>query len=277
MEWSRDTPWRQGHILSIETCQALGLSHATHSDDMLVMVISHDCDLACESNVEPTVEVIVGRRLSAPEGNATHAKSVRTLHLEMERQGQVWIELLSVQRSFLQKSALADALPNADYFLSPRNLAILQQWLAIRYRRSAFPNEFERRLRGVRLHEKIAEATKAHQDNIVGVFFDLDQGKQIERSGQDDAYALGIFVMYYGAGPDPDGASTAAEKVAAAIEKSFKAKLFDEDKGWKDIELLWVDPIADTAIRYADAMLLKRWLLDYMSLRAEPQQSLPDK
>ena len=68
--WTRDTPWRQGHVLTAEAIQALGLSHPETPDSTCVVVISHDCDLANDAlQIEPDVEVIVGRHLPKGDGN----------------------------------------------------------------------------------------------------------------------------------------------------------------------------------------------------------------
>ena len=44
-QWSRKTPWRQGHVLCAKARAATGLSHAD-ADATCVVVISHDCDVA---------------------------------------------------------------------------------------------------------------------------------------------------------------------------------------------------------------------------------------
>ncbi len=64
--WSRRIGWRQGHILPEEAVSALRLGSDA---DTLVMVVSHDCDLANTNlDIEPFVEVITGTRLPAQDG-----------------------------------------------------------------------------------------------------------------------------------------------------------------------------------------------------------------
>ena len=41
-------------------------------------------------------------------------------------------------------------------------------------------------------------------------------------------------------------------------------------KGWKWIELLGCEPISDEAMTYAMSAQLKKWNMDYLSLRADP-------
>lgn len=146
-------------------------------------------------------------------------------------------------------------------------------WLASRYRRSAFADEFERRLtaKEFKLHEKIAKGVKPHGELIVGVFFDVDGGKEIIRHGADDTYTLDITILH-AADPDFDEAEKAAQTVAAAIEKVFKERLFDPTNKWQHIELRTCEPISESVLTYQLFKQLKRWKLDYISLAADPQQ-----
>ncbi|QAZ41493.1 hypothetical protein C1M51_12910 [Methylibium sp. Pch-M] len=145
-------------------------------------------------------------------------------------------------------------------------------WLASRYRRSAFPDEFERRLiKELKLHEKIAKAVKPHGDLIAGVFFDVDDGAEITRDGPGDTYTLDITILH-SAVPNFETAEKAADTAAKAIEKAFKDKLFDPTKTWRYIELRSCDPVSESVLTYQHFKQLKRWRLEHISLAAEPQQ-----
>jgi hypothetical protein len=87
--------------------------------------------------------------------------------------------------------------------------------LARRYRRSAFPDEFERRLtKQTKQADKIAKALKPHGALIVGIFFDVDDGHEVTRNGPDDTYTLGLLILH-AAEPDFDAAEMAAEQAGA--------------------------------------------------------------
>ena len=45
-EWARETPWRQGHLLNSDAIGALGFHHSGLQDRILVVIATHDCDLA---------------------------------------------------------------------------------------------------------------------------------------------------------------------------------------------------------------------------------------
>lgn len=272
-EWNRDTPWRQGHLLGKDAIEALGLHHAAALDQTLVIVASHDCDLAQAPEGEPVVEVVVGCLVADRDGNCTHAKNARKLHVEFAGAAVFWTEFEATAKVYVDKLALSEFIPRSDAHLSQENHAIFQMWLASRYRRSAFPDEFERRLtaKEFKLHEKIAKAVKPHGELIVGVFFDVDEGAEVTREGPDDTYTLDITILH-SADPDFEAAEKGAETVAKAIEKAFKDKLFDPTKTWQHIELRSCDLVSESVLTYQQFKQLKRWRLEHISLAAEPMQ-----
>lgn len=79
---ARATQWRQGLVVPSDSAVALQLFGTLEASTKRAVVISHDCDLAQESEIEPkVVEVIVGTRVAEANGNFTHAKTARRLHL----------------------------------------------------------------------------------------------------------------------------------------------------------------------------------------------------
>lgn len=271
-EWTRNTPWRQGHLLTKEAVTATGLNHPAYPDDTVVIVASHDCDLAQLPDKEPQVEVVVGRRISALDGNNTHAKSSRTLHLGFEGEKTLLAEFIIIGKQSIPKNALVDFSPETSTRLSPPNLSTFQQWLASRYRRSAFPDEFEHRMKQTGLADKITKAIRPHGSVITAVFFDVDEGREVARTGPDDVYMLDIYLLH-ATEPDFRDAESSANKAKEAIESSFKTKLFDiSSYCWKSIELRYIDVISEYAMTYSQSKLLKKWRLDHISLGADPQQ-----
>ena len=272
-EWNRDTPWRQGHLLDKDAIEALGLHHAVAPDKTLVIIASHDCDLAQAPEGEPAVEVVVGRLVTDKDGNCTHAKNARKLHVEFAGAAFIGAEFEATAKVSIDKRALNDFVPRPEAHLSPENHAIFQMWLASRYRRSAFPEEFERRLtlKDFKLHEKIAKAVKPHGELIVGIFFDVDEGAEVTRNSPDDTYTLDITILHL-ADPDFDAAEKAAETAAKAIEQAFRDKLLDPTKTWQHIELRSCEPVSESVLTYQQFKQLKRWRLEHISLAAEPQQ-----
>lgn len=272
-EWRRDTSWRQGHLLTDDAVKALGLIHAEHPEDTVVVVASHDCDLAQLTDREPEVEVIVGFRIQVINGNNTHAKSARTLHITFEDDAPLSAEFVATEKICVRKDVLINYTPEANKRLSTESLAVFQIWLASRYRRSAFPDDFEQILHDSKLDEKIANAVKKHGEILTAVFFDVDEGRE-EKKKPGDVFTLDIYLLHADE-PDFFAAEDAAKKAQDAIDRAFKTKLFDKESGvWQNIELRTIEVISENALTYQQSKMLKKWRLDHLSLRAEPQQAI---
>lgn len=271
VEWARDTPWRQGHVLPADAAIALGITSREQLNDMVAVVVTHDCDLAQSSDIEPDIEIIVGRRLTAVDGNYSHAKNARRLHLPFSAGTErLAAELPANGKRRIEKSVLAAFTPLLSVQIDPSERTILQRWLAARYRRPAFPDEFDRRLGETGLRDRLDKILKTHGAWISAVFFDVDSGLDVTRSGQNDTYAVGIYLLY-STEVDPDAADKAANAAATAIRKAFLEKCFSSKEGmWRHIELVECEAIADRAMTVHEAEHLRRWSADHVSLRAGP-------
>ena len=169
VDWNRDTPWRQGQVITNESSLALGVVRPEDAGAALAVVISHDCDLAQSPETEPVVEIIVARRVKAADGNFTHGKNSRRLHLECTIDGaESYLDMRAQGKREIKKSALAGHSPAANVVVKPEDRSILQRWLAARYRRAGLPDEFERRLLGDRHHRLLQFGLRpqTHQPNL---------------------------------------------------------------------------------------------------------------
>lgn len=270
------TDWRQGHVLHPEVAASLGLLWTESPEETVVVMVTHDCDISAAPEREPDVELIVGRRIGAP-GADTNAKTARRLHIVFHGlDGDVAVELLAANKTRLPKHAVLGTAARADLALSPESLATLQHWLAARYRRAAFADQFEERLKAKpgQLDRKIAKTLAAASIHVLAIFFDVDEGVEVVRTEPDDPYQLRITLLYDSTKDEP-AAFAAAEKAANAIADAFEHAFFDGAK-WTQIQLLSCDAVSDSVMTVAESRLLKRWRLDHMSLADEPQQPMLD-
>lgn len=275
-QWTRDTTWRQGHVLPAEAVQALGLLHPSVPDATCVVVVSHDCDLAnADLAVEPDVEVIVGCHPAKPDGNFQWAKTPRTLHLEITTAGTpVLVELVATSKRAVSKTALAAFSQDAAYSLSGQGLAVLRSWMAVRYNRAAFPDPFVKRMAKFKVDKALAKLVEPQGALVSAIFFDVDGGRELDRS-DDSPYELSV-VLAYAPGADPDKAADAVEARETAVEKLFVEKHFDKATGqWKDIALKSCLSISEDDLPVSKAKLLMQWRLEYMTLRADEPQPAP--
>ena len=261
MTWQTNTPWRQGHILTPEA--------VADNEPPIAVVISHDCDLAQDVAQEPAVEIIIGRVVPQLEGNFSFGKSARTLHLNVAIGSEVHaVELTSAAKSQVAKDDLGRFTPLNQPGMSPSGRRVLQRWLASRYRRCAFADEFESRLTRLKLREAIVKVLKKHGQPISAIYFDVDEGEEVSRSGPLDTYQLAIYLLY-DTELDASAAEGVAKEAAAAITKIFQTTCFTSGR-WRGIELLECEAISDEAMSVRLADSLARWSVDHMSLRTDP-------
>lgn len=281
VRWERTTPWRQGSLLSAASVAALGLNDGCSPEEVAVVVISHDCDLAQPAEAEPNVEIIVGRFVAGKvDGNFSHCKNPRRLHVECTGGRQACALNLEAgcKRGIAKESTddtpgLAEHVPCENHRLATRERRLMQRWLAARYLRTAFPDEFDRRLhKCTGVAERLGKAFKETGKFVVAVFFDVDAGQELVRQGEDDPYELHVTLLY-STSEDPDAAQAAATSAAQQVREIFERGCFARDQGsWRWIELLGVDVISDQALSYADSVELTKWNADHVSLKAEPEQ-----
>ena len=271
--WTRETPWRQGHILTGEAAQALGLVNTTSPDCTCVVVISHDCDLANDQQIEPDVEVIVGRIVSKGDGNYFWAKAPRTLHVDVELNGAPGIvELVATAKKLIPKNDLARFVPDATYSIPSKSLSALRSWLGIRYNRTAFPDPFNDRLSQTKLDKRLARLIEPAGNLLSAIYFSVDGGKEIDHS-DGSAYDLKI-VIAYPPGDDPEQTADKVEQLEAAIDALFTEKLYNSASGkWLGIALTACMSISEDDLPVSQARLLSQWRLEYMTLKADEEQT----
>jgi len=271
--WTRETSWRQGHVLPHEAIQALGLIHPDAPEATCVVVASHDCDLANDNlHVEPDVEVIIGCHPNRVNGNYFWAKAPRTLHLEVLHKGvPATIELTATVKRLVPKIKLAQFPPNTAYSLSGKSLSILRSWLAIRYNRGAFPDPFVRRLSQCKVDKGLARLIEPLGQYLSAVYFDVDGGKELDRT-DGSAYELKI-VLVYAPGDNPEKTADEVEALEGSIADMFAARHFDSATStWNGIALRSCMSVSEDDLTVSSARLLTQWRLEYMTLKADDEQ-----
>ncbi len=271
--WTRDTPWRQGHVLTAEAIQALGLSHPETPESTCVVVISHDCDLANDAlQIEPDVEVIVGRQLPQGDGNYFWARAPRTLHVDVLRADTpAVVELIATAKALVPKNALAAFAPDTAYSFPGKSLSALRSWLGVRYNRAAFPDPFVDRLSQFKVDKRLQKIIEPLGNLLSAVYFDVDGSQEVDHS-DGSPYDLKI-VLAYPPGDDPENTADEVEKLEAAIEDLFFKKHFDQATGkWNGIALKGCMSISEDDLTVSKARLLTQWRLEYMTLKADEEQ-----
>lgn len=267
-EWSRETPWRQCHFLPPGFAHAAGL---ISNDNEVVVLVSHSCDIAQLPDAEPEIEIIKGYIITKADGNSTHGKNARILHIEAKQNGQdILIEFRANEKQRIQKDMLLNCAPDPDHYFGQSQQRTFQQWLAARYRRSAFPTEFDARLTNTKLGEKIKRKLAAYESTIRAIYVDIDKGVEIRRPA-NEPYELKIFLVY-DVEEDPDAAKAAAEKLCKELQDEFQKLCFKDGK-WENFELVQCITISAAVFSVRMTYMLQRWTLDYLSLRSDSELS----
>jgi len=265
---ARDTDWRQGDLLTREAAAALGLVAAV-DEERRVIVITHDCDLPHES--ELCVEVIVAEMVVKEDPQLSYAKNPRRLHLAYEgiNTAPLILELQHGDRHSVPKADFAErAVKDHSLALPVDAKRVLKQWLAARYGRPAFPNEFEKRLRKGKVERKIAKILEPDAKYLVGLFFDLGEQRGTE-AVEGEPYALSVSVVY-DANEGGADARRAAERVATQLRELFE-NIYGKPDVATEIALDACEAVADTYLTLADLRRMDQWRLEYVSLRDDDQ------
>ena len=182
----------------------------------------------------------------------------------------IWIDISAIGKITHPKNSLLQHDPDSDARLSYEELVILQRWLVARYQRSAFADEFNRRLRSTGVESGLKAISAKFGKYLRAVFFDVDEGRENERNGDKDAYDL-VVTLLYDTDNDPEMAEAKAEEARQAIEKFFSEKC-RQGWVWENIELRSCEVMADRALSFRDAQSFKEWRSEHVSLKARPAQ-----
>jgi hypothetical protein len=270
VEWQRSTPWRQGSILNrgLLSSNEWSLADSSQGTDIAV-VVSHDCDIAANPASEPRIEVIPVAFLPSENGSLTHAKDPRRLHLKVIHRSTgepSFVEFKATDKTQIPKEQFAGLLPSEEYVLAPKALEILRRWLAARYRRHAFSDEFERRFQ--KIEQKFKEILRQSSDHLRAILFDVDEDMGADSTGSSTPYVLDIYLVYTGENASEESLKV-AQSIKTKIERAFQSK-YKRTGEWIEIELRNCDVVSDHALTYKQYLDLAEWRLEGLSLRSDP-------
>ena len=263
MVWNRDTAWKQFSILSRDNLEKLGCKSSLQ-DNSIGIVVSHSCDIANSSEVEPYIEVVIGTLLTdSSNGSFTHGKNNRKLHLTLDHnsKGYQTLELIITTKFYIAKESILelDIQPDDCIGLKSNTYRTILRWLTIRYDRAAFPDSFNALMgKKYKLHDKIKKIlTKESTDEIRGL---LLKYKESEKSANVFHYDLAILVLY-DTSKDPTAAEKIAKIVCSKITEKFEAIPVQTqvDDNQDSIHLKYAIAIADSSLTYQQYETLIRW------------------
>lgn len=255
--------WRQGDIFTYRSPEGNSFNG---------IIASHDCDI-CAADMEPHIEAMSLEHREEADGNLTLGKNVRRLHcapLLPDGSREVIEISMHSKRAIAKEDFFANATKE-PHELDATEIGVFRRWLASRYSRPAFPDAFEALL-SQKLREKIDKLSKRDGTCIQGIYFNLDEGRMVERT-PDDLYQLAIWVAY-----DPSRLQDEdlPDRFASRLEQIFTGEFFvEKNDSWSGIQLTGCSAISIRQFPVALANGMKSWRVDHRSHTGEDNAGLP--
>ena len=260
----KELGWRQGSILPPALVTAI--SADCNPDEEVYIVASHDCDVTSANfESEPLAELLKVKLLVDKEGDGAlfYGKNPRRIQFELLIEGKGRIaEANAHDRFFVQREPLLDFEPDGERTCSPLATAQFSDWLSRRYVRSAFPDAFNDRIRPVQRHLK--KALSSQGQDITGLFAAMESWDEL---GDDEPYRFTIIATMTEDDYNDAQKRLRAQKPLDKIEQKLDA--------CGGIEVTEGMLAAEGNISLADYRLMKRFDLDYLSLRDEDGDVAP--
>ena len=197
--------------------------------------------------------------------NFTHAKNTRLLHVAVSDSGKdKFAELSAARMLTIPKRELAVFQPNNKCQILLPEILVLQDWLASRYKRAAFPDQLNDLLSKV--DKTLEKVGKNAPHAIRAVYVEYEPENPVLEQGE--LYEVRIHIVFSTETPNAEKvALEAAERVSARFKQQFM-----KDGKWQRLELRDCRAIADTAFTYYDISKMKRYRLDHISLKQAPPE-----
>ena len=140
-----------------------------------LVVVTQDCDLLREPDIEPFVELVFCRKIEAAQPLYRNGRNPRLLHIPLREPGRclTWLQISIHDRLRIGKEVLADVSTCDAARLEDEEVRLLRRWIARRYTRAAFPDAFNRRLEKV--GDRLERLFKSRDGQVVtGLYLDID-------------------------------------------------------------------------------------------------------
>lgn len=192
--------WRQGSILPSELaalvtpiCQGYSSTEAEWPVTRMYVVVSQDCDVVqADFAMEPTVEVVLAKKISRQKEGYKHLRNPRVLHISIatEDGNEVSAEVRVGNRGFLPHALLLDHAPSTRS-LDAETVQEIAAFISRRYIRDARPEAFDARIASARDALEELLANEAEHGIIFDLLFELDP---LETEPNDDEpYVVKVF------------------------------------------------------------------------------------
>lgn len=217
---------RQGNLISVGLIELLKKASFKPSRKFLeneyCMVLSQDCDIVHPKvEEEPFIEFLICHKIEKQDGNLLNGKNPRHLHII---ESDYIYEFYIIDRVMILKSELDDFDFGELTSFNDDNIRIIKKWVARRYTRSAFPDNFNKRLFSSKKYNKIA--SKQISEQISHVFFEVEDTELPD----DQKYHLNVLIVSDAKGQDKDDIEDAYYEVFSVSGIELNIRIVTEDQ-----------------------------------------------
>ncbi len=193
--------WRQGSLLKNQDYGILDdLVIGIPKDNLIVIVASQSCDIANNNlDHDPYIEFSLGTLIDKGDGNLTHNKNPRILHIQIDYStdtievvGQLFVEILAYKKAFIPKEHLMGLNPDSGKTISNDQLKSYVSWLSARYSRPALPTEFNNRIAKADPKNKRKRKAKTLNSALSGLYIEIIPDAEIP---EDQNYNVNLLAL----------------------------------------------------------------------------------
>lgn len=198
--WMESTGWLQGSIVKRENVAQLlrlvGKSDLIDDPDVVLIAASGSCDIANEA--DPVIEFSIARCIPEIKGNFSYNKNPRRLHctLESASSSHLYLELKAHEKIGILKEQVPQGIePDPELKFTQKELDFYVDWLAARYKRPAFPTEFDRRIDSAWDKSKRKKAASKVSNKLIGIYAKVFPDREITLSENYSVDLLALTVV----------------------------------------------------------------------------------
>ncbi|MCU4336102.1 hypothetical protein [Acinetobacter dispersus] len=192
--------WLQGSLVKQENVREIlntygDVELANDSANIALVVASGSCDVANPG--DPNIEFSVARYIDKVDGSFNCNKNPRKLHCKLEASmaNSFSIEMLAYQKISLAKDKIPKNIkPDEGIKIGDQELFFYVEWLSGRYKRPAFPSEFDKRINNVWKQDKRKKESLKVSKNVLGIYAKVYPEKEIPSDEQYYVDLLAIIV-----------------------------------------------------------------------------------
>ena len=192
----RTSGWRQGSFVGRDDTETLldksiDQVPSQRETPLRLVVVTQNCDLVQEPNIEPFAELILCREIAEAEPLYENGRNPRLLHIQAigSRKPDQWLGISIHDRFRVQKITLVDLAVDQSTQLRDHDVRLLSRWIAKRYTRPAFPDELNQRFKTV--DGQLERLFKSKDGQIVtGIYLDVSD----EEHSQDTPYTISVRI-----------------------------------------------------------------------------------